>query len=124
MGLTYAVRKRLASQRKGFELPLRLLDTANRYEKRKDERALLELSVEERELLKLLLKEEQKVEGAVGQAEIFAPKKSKETTNPIAKSAQKTSCITGKTNWLTVRRYMLVRQIFLATSCFAFCSLA
>ena len=56
-----------------FERPLRLLDAAARYLEAKDERVLLELSIEERDLLKPLLA---KGEGT-SQAEIFVSKKPK-----------------------------------------------
>jgi tetratricopeptide (TPR) repeat protein len=41
----------LASDRREFKLPLRLLDVAVRYREKKDQRVLLELPIEERELL-------------------------------------------------------------------------
>lgn len=53
----------LAGGRKEFQLPLRLLDVAVRYRETKDQRILLELPIEERELLNQVFNLEEHSEG-------------------------------------------------------------
>ena len=68
----------LASNRKEFETPIRLVDMAVRYKEIKDERVLLELPIEERDLLKPLLAKGEETP----QAEISVSKKPKKRQTP------------------------------------------
>jgi tetratricopeptide (TPR) repeat protein len=52
----------LVANRDEFKLPLRLLDVAVRYRESKDQRVLLELPIEERKILEVVLKIEEKTE--------------------------------------------------------------